>query len=154
MQLSQHFRLHEFTKSQTATRNDIDNTPSDKEVKALKALCENVLEKIRAEFGPIRISSGFRSKELNKAIGGSNTSQHSKGEAADIEVANVSNQVLAEWIAANCNFDQLILEFHVPQEGASSGWVHVSWVGANANRKEILRASRVKGKTVYTKGLK
>lgn len=154
MQLSQHFRLHEFTKSQTATRNDINNTPSDKEVKALKALCENVLEKVRAQFGVVKISSGFRSKELNKAIGGSTTSQHSKGEAADIEVMNVSNQVLAEWIAANCNFDQLILEFHVPQEGANSGWVHVSWVGANTNRKQVLRASRVKGKTVYARGLK
>ena len=154
MQLSEHFQLSEFTKSQTATRNDIDNTPSDKEVKALKALCENVLEKIRAQFGVVKVSSGYRNKQLNTAIGGSATSQHTKGEAADIEVPRISNKALAEWIATNCDFDQLILEFHVPSKGPDSGWVHVSWVGATANRKEVLRASRVKGKTVYTKGLK
>lgn len=154
MKLSEHFRLSEFTESQTATRNDIDNTPSDKEIKALKALCENVLEKIRANFGVVRVSSGFRSKQLNKAIGGSATSQHTKGEAADIEVPSISNQVLAEWISENCSFDQLILEFHDPHKGPASGWVHVSWVAADKNRKQVLKASRVNGKTVYTTGLK
>lgn len=154
MRLSQHFTLSEFTRSQTATRHGIDNTPSDKEVKALKALCENVLERIRANFGPVRISSGYRSKELNKMIGGSQTSQHSKGEAADIEVPRISNRVLAEWIAENCDFDQLILEFHNPQAGADSGWIHVSWVDRNKNRKQVLRANKVNGKTVYKTGLK
>ena len=154
MKLSEHFRLSEFTKSQTATRNDIDNTPTDKEVKALKALCENVLERIRAQFGAVKVSSGYRSKQLNTAIGGSATSQHTKGEAADIEVPKISNQVLAEWIAGNCDFDQLILEFHEPSKGPDSGWVHVSWVNPTKNRKQVLKASRVNGKTVYTTGLK
>lgn len=154
MKLSEHFKLSEFTRSQTATRFSINNTPSNKQVKALKALCDNILEKIRAQFGPVIISSGYRSEELNTRIGGATKSQHTKGQAADIEVAHgISNRVLAEWIAANCEFDQLILEFHDPHKGPNSGWVHVSWVDANKNRNQVLSANIVNGKTVYTEGL-
>lgn len=137
MKLSQHFSLSEMTKSQTAERKGIDNTPGEKEIEALKSLCVNVLEKIRAHYGkPVTVNSGFRCKKLNTAIGASKSSQHMLGQAADIEIAGVSNLELARWVSANIEFDQLILEFHnvnVPD----SGWVHVSWNTAG-NRKQIL----------------
>lgn len=137
MKLSQHFSLSEMTKSQTGERKNIDNTPGEKEIDALRALCVNVLEKIRTHYGkPVTINSGFRCKKLNTAIGGSKTSQHTLGQAADIEIVGVSNLDLAKWVSNNMEFDQLILEFHnvnIPD----SGWVHVSW-NASGNRMQVL----------------
>lgn len=127
MQLSPNFTLGEFTKSQTALRRGIFNAPSAEAVENLKALCVNVLQPLRDRlWRPIVISSGYRSTELNRAIGGSETSQHCKGQAADIESPGVSNEELAWMIHEDLEFDQMILEHHYPHDPAS-GWVHVSW---------------------------
>ena len=128
MKLSQNFSLNEFTKSQTATRHSIDNTPSMTIILNLTSLCESVLQPVRNHFmKPMVISSGFRCKELNTKIGGSKTSQHVLGQAADIEVLGVSNLELSDWIHTNLEYDQLILEFYNEKEGPHSGWVHVSF---------------------------
>jgi hypothetical protein len=128
MKLTTNFSLHEFTKSQTATRHGIDNTPSMTNIINLKSLCEGVLQPVRNHFmKPMIISSGFRCKELNTKIGGSKTSQHVLGQAADIEVLGVSNLELSDWIHTNLEYDQLILEFYNEKEGPHSGWVHVSF---------------------------
>lgn len=141
MKLSQHFTISEMTKSQTAERKRIDNVPNLEEVESLKSLCVNVLEKIRSHFGkPVTINSGFRCIKLNKAIGGSKTSQHVKGEAADIEISGVDNLILAKWIKENLQFDQLICEFYTPGV-PDSGWVHVSWSRAK-NRNQVLTVNR------------
>ena len=149
--LSPNFSLQELTKSQTATRLGIDNTPTEKQKDALKALCLHVLEPCRNHFGrSFTPSSGYRSKELCKAIGSKVSSQHAKGQAADFEIAGIANRELAEWIRDNLDFDQLILEFYNPED-PSSGWVHVSY-RADApyvNRKECLTYN---GKR-YSKGL-
>lgn len=152
MRLSKNFTLAEFTKSQTAERKGIDNTPNDEHLENAKALFENVVQKVRDNFGPTVLNSGYRGPELNKAVGGSATSQHCHGQAADIEVPGVANADLAEWIKENCDFDQLILEFYtigIPD----SGWVHVSYKSDGSNRKSILTAMRENGKTVYKQGL-
>lgn len=152
MRLSKNFTLAEFTKSQTAERKGIDNTPNEEHLENAKALFENVVQKVRDNFGPTVLNSGYRGPELNEAVGGSKTSQHCHGQAADIEVPGVPNAEVAEWIKENCDFDQLILEFYtvgVPD----SGWVHVSYKGEGENRKSILTAMREGGKTVYKQGL-
>lgn len=151
MKLSKNFSLSEFTKSQTASRRGISNKPGPHHVDNLSELVQNVLQVVRDHFGPVVISSGFRSRELNAAIGGTNNSQHSKGEAADFEVIGVSNAVVAEWIRDNLEFDQLILEFYTPGE-PNSGWVHVSYKEDN-NRNEVLTAVKEGGRVVYKRGL-
>ena len=115
MKLSDHFSLAEFTKSQTAERKGIDNTPSEEHIEKMKVLCESVLESIRYHFEkPIMINSGYRSVALCEAIGSKSTSQHAKGEAADIEIPGIDNSVLAKFIQDSLNFDQLILNLHLP----------------------------------------
>ena len=117
MKLSQNFSLNEFTKSQTATRHNIDNTPSMTIILNLTSLCESVLQPIRNHFmKPMIISSGYRCEELNTKIGGSKTSQHVLGQASDIEVLGVSNLELSDWIHINLDYDQLILEFYNKHE--------------------------------------
>ena len=149
MKLSNHFSLAEFTKSQTAERKGIDNTPTQNHIERMKILCVSVLEPIRTEFDkPIMINSGYRSPDLCEAIGSKSTSQHAKGEAADIEIPGVDNAELAKYIQDNLNFDQLILECYTGDP--SSGWVHVSYVGLHANRKDVLTYDRTNG---YRKGL-
>ena len=152
MKLSKNFSLAEFTKSQTAERKGIDNTPQGEHMDAAVALFENVVQPVRDEFGPTVINSGYRSPELNEAVGGSLKSQHCKGEAADIEVPGVANPELAQWIHDNLDFDQLILEFVTPGI-PDSGWVHVSYKADGSNRKSVLTAKRIDGKTVYEQGL-
>lgn len=143
MQLSEHFHLSEFVSSQTAARRRIDNTPPAQAIDNLRRLCKVVLEPIREHFGPVIISSGYRSPALNRAVGGAATSQHVAGEAADIEVPGVSNVELAEWIARSGRpFDQLILEFYTPGD-PSSGWVHVSY-SLRRRRYQVLTARRVR----------
>lgn len=152
MKLSPHFTLAEFTRSDTATARRISNNPTDAHIDALKLLCVHVLEPVRAHFGkPVRINSGFRSAALNRSVGGSASSQHMKGEAADIEIAGVSNYDLARYIRDNLDFDQVILEFYTPGQ-SSSGWVHVSW-RPEKRRKQSLTAARRAGRTVYLSGL-
>jgi len=151
MKLSNNFTLREFVKSQTASRKGIDNTPSQEHLDNAIALFENVVQPVRENFGPTIITSGYRSDALNEAIGGSTTSQHSKGQAVDLEVMGVSTAEVCEWIAANTDFDQLILEFYEPGD-TNSGWVHVSYAG-DENRGETLTASKVNGSTQYAYGL-
>ncbi|WP_339862383.1 D-Ala-D-Ala carboxypeptidase family metallohydrolase [Paremcibacter congregatus] len=137
MRLSPHFTLAELCRSQTATRHGIDNTPDAIQTAALRLLAREVLEPVRNHFGiPFSPSSGFRCVELNRLIGSKDTSQHTKGEAADIEVLGVPNHVLASWIFHTCKFDQIILEYHDPDDPAA-GWVHVS-VKETGNRQEFL----------------
>ena len=149
MKLSANFQLSELVKSQVAERKGISNNPSPAHIDNLKALCVNVLQPIRSQFdAPVLISSGYRSGELNIAIGSSIKSQHIEGKAADIEVAGTDNKELAEWVRDNLEFDQLILEFYRDGE-PDSGWIHISWDSGN-NRNQLLRASRdEEGKTNY-----
>jgi zinc D-Ala-D-Ala carboxypeptidase len=151
MKLTKNFYLYEFTRSQTASRKGIRNVPNEAQTVALRLLCEKVLQPVRDHFGKsVEINSGLRVPELNAAVGGSKTSQHTKGEAADIEIWGVPNLKLAEWIRDNLDFDQLILEFYDASEGPNSGWVHVSYRGAD-NRREVL--TKLKGVPGYDRGL-
>ncbi len=150
MKISEHLSLGEVTRSETAKRKGISNTPTAEHLENFKILAENVFEKIRTHFGvPIHISSGYRSKELNDAIGGSQTSQHSKGQAIDIDMDGSSNGVsnadVYNFIKDNLEFDQLIWEFGTDK---NPDWVHVSYVNG-PNRKQKLKAVRTNGKTSY-----
>ena len=152
MKLSANFSLAEYSKSNTATRKGIDNEPSDDHFESAVRLFENVIQPVRDNFGPTRISSGYRSDELNEAIGGSKTSQHSKGEACDFEINGTDNKEVAEWIIDNLDFDQLILEFYTDSD-INSGWIHCSYVDEDSNRAQVLRAVKEDGRTVYKNGL-
>ena len=148
MQLSKHFKLEEFTKSMTATRKGISNEPGSGDIKNLENVCYEILEPVRAKFDkPITITSGYRSEELCEAIGSKKTSQHSKGQAVDFEIAGIPNIKIAYWIQNNCDFDQLILEFYTPGE-PNSGWIHCS-ITEGMPRKQFLHAYREEGKTKY-----
>ena len=139
MQLSQNFSLIELTKSQTAERKGIDNTPSAEHQENLKSLCTNVLQPVRDNFHRVvSVSSGFRSQALCEAIGSKSTSQHAKGEAADFEIFGISNKELADWIHFNVNYDQLILEYW-KESDPNSGLVHCSYTDGN-NRRQYLKA--------------
>ena len=152
MKLSLNFSLAEMIKSETALRKELDNTPGDKEVANLTALVVNVLQPVRDAFGKgVKVNSGFRHPEVNAAVGGSRTSDHCKGQAADIEIPGVANADLAQWIVDNCEFRQVILEFYTPGI-PDSGWVHVSYVEGD-NKKQVLTAMKENGKTVYKVGL-
>ena len=151
MRLSQNFTLAEFTKSQTASRMDIDNTPQGEHLDAEKELFENVVQPVRDTFGVTVINSGYRSPDLNEAVGGSSRSQHCKGQAVDIECPGTPNAEVAQWIVDNIPFDQVILEFYTPGI-PDSGWVHVSY-NEDGNRGSILTAIKENGKTVYKNGL-
>lgn len=151
-QLSPNFSLHELTKSETALRLDIDNTPGEAETENLRLLCEKVLQPVRDHFGKgVKVNSGFRSSATNQATGGSKSSDHVKGQAADIEIPGVANAELAQWIMDNLEYTQLILEFYTPGI-PDSGWVHVSYDPNNLKKQE-LTAMKVAGKTQYVSGL-
>ena len=112
MMLSKHFSLSELTKSDTAIRKGIDNTPNDQEVENLILLCNEILEPVREHYGiPFAPNSGFRCLDLNRAIGSSDKSQHVSGKAVDFEISGLDNKEVALWVMENCDFDQLILEF-------------------------------------------
>lgn len=137
MMLSEYFSLREMTKSQTAERKGIRNMPTGEQIESLSLLCENILDPIREEFCvPFTPSSGYRSPALCKEIGSSVNSQHAKGEAADFEVPTIPNYELAQWIVANLDFDQLILEYY-NEDDPTSGWVHCSYKKAG-NRNQVL----------------
>ena len=149
MQLSKHFKLSEFTKSQIAARNGLKNLPGSGEVKNLENVCYEILEPVRAKFEkPVLITSGFRSLEVNRKLGSSDSSQHCKGQAVDFEIAGVANIQVAYWLQANVDFDQLILEYYRPDDD-QHGWIHVSYNEKGANRKKVLTFD---GKT-YEDGL-
>jgi hypothetical protein len=152
MNLSANFTLKELTKSDTATRLGLDNTPDDEALENLKTLCEKILQPVREHFGKsVTVNSGYRSPESNAAVGGSKTSDHCKGMAADIEIVGVANADLAQWIMDNLEYTQLILEFYTPGI-PDSGWVHVSYDPNNLKKQE-LTATKVAGKTTYLNGL-
>ena len=148
MKLSDNFSLLELTKSQTAERKGIDNTPSPEHQENLKLLCTHILQPVRDRFERVvSVSSGYRSPELCTAIGSKITSQHAKGQAADFEIYGLSNRELSIWIHENLEYDQLILEYW-KKEDPSSGWVHCSF-DDRVNRKQYLKAYKENGKTKY-----
>jgi hypothetical protein len=135
MQLTANFSLEEFTRSTTADRLGIDNTPNAIEIANIRMLCIQILQPARSVLGSIRISSGFRSAALNAAVGGVWNSAHRLGFAADVIPLNVGTLDLAKWIKNNTPFDQIILEFGTPQ---NPNWIHVS--ADPRRRMEVLRA--------------
>lgn len=149
--LSPHLTLAEVTVSGIAKRLGLDNTPPPEHQLNLKALAEAIFEPLRAHFGvPLHVSSGYRSEELNAATpGASKTSQHSLGQALDLDQDDrphgVTNRAVFDYIRVHLPFDQLVFEFG---DDANPDWVHVSYRAAN-RRGEVLRATRVNGKTVY-----
>jgi zinc D-Ala-D-Ala carboxypeptidase len=152
MNLTANFTLAEMVKSDTALRHDMDNTPGEAEIENLKRLCEQVLQPVREHFNTgVKVNSGFRHPEVNAKVGGSKTSDHCKGQAADIEIPGIPNADLAVWIMDNLEYTQLILEFYTPGV-PDSGWVHVSYDPANL-KKQNLTATKKDGKTVYLPGL-
>ena len=148
MKLSENFSLIALTKSQTAERKGINNTPSPEHQENLKSLCTHILQPVRDHFERVvSVSSGYRSPELCLAIGSKTTSQHAKGEAADFEIYGLSNKELADWINENLDYDQLILEYW-KKEDPNAGWVHCSY-NINVNRKQYLKAYKENGRTKY-----
>ena len=151
MKLSEHLDLSEVTRSDMAKRKGISNMPTPEHIENFKILAENIFEPIRKHFGvPIFVSSGYRSKELNTAIGGSLTSQHCLGQALDLDMDGtkngVTNKMVFDFIKENLNYDQLISEFGTKEK---PDWVHVSYNPKGKQRKQTLRAIRVNGKTAY-----
>ena len=149
MNLTKNFSILELTKSQTAERKGIDNTPSAEHQENLKSLCTAILQPVRDHFSKVvTISSGYRSPELCTAIGSKITSQHARGESADFEIFGVSNKELADYINEHLEYDQLILEYW-NESDPNSGWVHCSYTDGN-NRKQYLKAYKDENnKTCY-----
>lgn len=142
MNLSKHVTLAEFQDSSTATTHGINNKMNESQIASAKLLCENVFEPLRIYLNtPIKISSGFRSVQLNKMIKGSSTSQHTKGEAMDLQIGSKG----FHFIKDKLDFDQLIWEFGNDE---NPSWVHVSY--SKINRKQVLKATKKNGKTIYS----
>lgn len=141
MKLSENFTLQELSKTSTG----LENTPNKKQTDSLRQLAINVLQPARDALGPIKVTSAYRSQAVNAKVGGVSTSQHTKGEAADLMMRGGQKKLL-EWIIANVEFDQIISEF--PDANENPRWVHVSYKeGANRNQK--LKAIKSNGKTKY-----
>ena len=146
MKLSKNFSRAEIEHSNTAKRLGISNEMSEEHLENMQRLIDNLIQPMRDAIGPIRISSGYRSKALNRAIGGSNNSQHSKAEALDLQFwkeGKMNNKVIYDWVIdSGIEFDQMINEFDF-------SWIHIS-LKSKENRKEILEAYKnEKGKTKY-----
>lgn len=148
--LTEHFTVEELSASPTAKRLGLSNTPTPEHLANMKYVCEKILEPVRAKFGPVTVNSSYRAPAVNKAVGGSKTSQHVNGQAVDFEVMGMSNKDLADWVADNLEFDQVILEFYTAGD-KNSGWVHVSIKKEGGNRRQRLIATKSKaGGTKYT----
>jgi len=136
MRLSKNFVLSEITRSNTAKRLGISNEPTKEHLENMQRLISNLVQPMRDELGPIRITSGYRSKELNRSIGGSTRSQHCKAEALDLqfwENGQMNNKKIYDWIInSHLEFDQMINEFDF-------AWIHLS-LKKKGNRKEVLEA--------------
>lgn len=154
MKLSPNFDLSEFTRSKAAEEHGVDNSPNDQQIKNLILWCMNIGEPVRKHFGkPVVITSGFRSAALNAVIGGANSSQHSKGEAADFHIPGVPNVDIFRYIMGDLAFDQLIAE-KLSETNGDAGWIHTSYVAGTGNRHDVLSYVADKGgKKIYTKGL-
>lgn len=162
MKISKNLTLKEVMYSQTAIRKGIDNTPTEEHIEKLKVIAEKIFQPLREHFGvPICVSSGYRSKALNKAIGGAHkivngfyvpTSQHCKGEAFDLDAdtyGQITNKQIFDYIAENLEYDQLIWEFGTEYPDGNPNWVHVSYSEGN-NRMKKLTASKKEGySTIY-----
>jgi hypothetical protein len=151
MKISEHLDLSELIRSESAKRNGISNMPTEAHIANLKILAEKIFEPIRNNFRcPIHVSSGYRSKELNAKVGGSTTSQHSSGEAIDLDMDGtpngVTNKMIFDYIYKNLDFDQLIWEFGTNE---NPDWVHVSYESTGKQRKQVLKAYKENGKTKY-----
>jgi len=149
MQLSKNLSLAEVIRSETAKRKGISNMPTEAHILNLKLVAEKIFQPIREHFGkPIHVSSGYRSKALNDAIGGSLTSQHCSGEALDLDMdgTDITNAQVFNFIKDNLDFDQLIWEFGTD---SNPNWVHVSYESSGKQRKQILKAIKPGGKTSY-----
>ena len=150
MKLSKNLSLSEVVKSNNAIRKGIDNSPNNDHLESLEDVAKDIFQPLRDDLGVIYVSSGYRSDALNKAIGGSRKSQHSKGEALDLDNDNkngaASNTEIFNYIKDNLDFDQLIWEFGTD---VKPDWVHVSYTTKRPNRNQILKAYRQSGKTKY-----
>jgi putative chitinase len=148
--ITEHFTLEELTASPTANKLGLSNTPTAEHIENMRYCCEKILEPVRAKFGPVKVNSSYRSPRVNQAVGGSKTSQHVNGQAIDFEVNGVDNKTVADWVADNLEFDQVILEFYTAGD-KNSGWVHASIKKEGGNRKQRLIAKKSKsGGTTYT----
>jgi len=150
MQISKHLSLAEVIRSESAKRHGVSNMPTPQHIENLKKLAEKVFEPIREHFKrPIHVSSGYRSQSLNAIVGGSLSSQHCQGEALDLDMdgTEITNKQVFDFIKNQLDFDQLIWEFGTKQ---NPDWVHVSYESKGKQRKQILRASKSGGKTVYS----
>ena len=146
MRLSKNFVLSEVTRSNTAKRLGIDNAPKNDHLKSMQRIISELAQPMREALGPIRITSGYRSPELNRAIGGSSKSQHCKGQALDLQFwkdGQMCNKEIYDWVLkSNIEFDQMINEFDF-------AWVHIS-LKEKKNRKMVLEAYKDKdGDTAY-----
>ena len=149
MKISNHISYKEAVKSNTALRLNIKNEPDDYQITNMVGIAHNVFEPLREYVGgPIKINSMFRCEELNRAIGGSSRSQHCEGRAIDIDdtFGHKTNAEMFEYIRNNLNFDQLIWEFG---DDNNPAWVHVSYIAEDGNRKRVMRAEKINGKTNY-----
>ena len=147
--ISKHISDKEGVYSITAIRRNLDNTPTKTHLNNMKELAEQIFEPLREWVGgPIRVNSFYRGKELNKAIGGSNTSQHCKGQAMDIDDTRCkkTNAEMFKWIKENLNFDQIIWEFG---NDKNPDWIHISYVDEVNNRNRCLKAYKKRSKTKY-----
>lgn len=125
-----------MTRSGVALEHDIPNKPNLRQVSAMRELAQHVLEPLRQRFGPIVISSGFRSQQVNLLVGGAIGSQHLRGEAADIVVNDVARGLqLFRFIRDHLDFDQLIWE---PVGAATPRWLHVSYTTRRKNRRQVI----------------
>jgi len=149
MRLSKDFTLQELTVFNTAVKHGISNIPDQDQITNLILLCQFILQPIKEHFGkPVIINSGYRSPELCLLVNSTVTSQHTKGQAADFEINGVSNKELADWIVANLDYDQCILEFWNKEE-PNSGWVHCSY-SFDHSRKQYLKAVKTDKGTLYS----
>jgi hypothetical protein len=147
--LTEHFTLEEMTASPTAKKLGIPNTPTAEHIENMRYCCEKILEPVRKHFDkPVTINSSYRAPKVNAAVGGSKTSQHVNGQAIDFEINGISNKIVADWIADNLEFDQVILEFYVEGD-KNSGWVHASIKKEGGNRKQKLIAKKDGKSTKY-----
>lgn len=147
--ISEHISYKEGTRSVTALRLGIDNTPDTYQFTNMQVVAENIFEPLRNWVrGPIKINSFLRVPDLNKAIGGSESSQHCQGRAIDIDdsYGHKTNAEMFEYIKKHLDFDQMIWEFG---DDNNPDWVHVSYVSPDRNRGRCLRAERIDGKTQY-----
>ena len=148
--ISKYISFAEATKSETAKRLDIKNTPTEEHLENMMLVAEKVFEPLREYAGhPIGVNSFYRSPELNKAIRGSSRSSHMIGAAIDLNsLGDKSNKELFDFIMENLSFDQLIWEFGSDKNPA---WIHVSYIGEKDNRNEVLKAKRNSNHNTYYK---